>query len=190
MSAKEEFIAKVELIYSIYRDCRNAFVLTLKDFKQQQETMLKEFESQGKHWTIEDLDKKKYHYGVREGKSGKISSAASFTQGEWKEKIGENGSNVNHIGNICLVMIYQYWEDKYREEIAISKGMNNGELNSNLFGDIRYLRNSIIHNNGRANDDVDKCKILRWFRANDQIIIDANKMDLLIAYIKDEINAL
>lgn len=87
-------------------------------------------------------------------------------------------------------MIYQFWEDKYREEIALSKGISKSDLNSNLFGDIRYLRHSIIHNNGRGIDEVDKCKLLKWFRAEDQIVIDSKKMDILIVLIKNEINAL
>jgi hypothetical protein len=127
---------------------------------------------------------------VKEDETGKVRSAASITQGEWKDKIGKDGSNIKHIGNMCLVMIYQYWEDKYRVEIAKSKGISKDKLLSDLFGDIRHFRNSIIHNDGRAIDEVNHCKILKWFSVNDQIIMDAQKMDYLIDCIKNEINAL
>ncbi|MBI4674725.1 MAG: hypothetical protein HY741_24025 [Chloroflexi bacterium] len=66
MTAKEEFIAKAEVIYSIYRDCQLAFYLTVRDMKKQQESMLKEFNSTGDTWTIDDLDKKTFHYAVKE----------------------------------------------------------------------------------------------------------------------------
>jgi hypothetical protein len=56
MTTKEEFIATIELIYSIYRDCRYSFVLTLRDMEKQQELILKEFNAKGQNWTTDDLD--------------------------------------------------------------------------------------------------------------------------------------
>ena len=190
MVAKEEFIAITELVYSIYRDCRRSFGLNLLDMKMQQEIKLKELNANGRNWTIDDLDKTTFHYAVKDDVSRKIRSEAAFTQGEWKEKIGKDGTNIRHIGNMCLVMIYQYWDDRYRDEIAKSKGISKGELTSDLFGDIRHFRNSIIHNNGIAISEVNRCKILKWFRENDEIVIDAIKMDCLIDYIKKEVNTL
>jgi hypothetical protein len=90
---------------------------------------------------------------------------------------------------MCLVMMYQYWEDKYRDEIATSKGITKDELSSDLFGDIRHLRNSIIHNNGRAISEVSRCKVLKWFKEDDEVVIDAQKMDRLIELIRSEISA-
>ncbi|MBI4674726.1 MAG: hypothetical protein HY741_24030 [Chloroflexi bacterium] len=115
---------------------------------------------------------------------------AAVTQGEWKEKNGKDGVKIRLVGNMCLVMIYQYWEDKYREEIAKSKRIAKDELMSDLFGDIRHFRNSIIHNNGRAISEVSRCKIPRWFTENDEIVMDAAKMDRLIDCIKSEIHGL
>ena len=91
---------------------------------------------------------------------------------------------------MCLVMIYQYWEDRYREEIASSKGIAKDELMSDLFGDIRYFRNSIIHNKGRALREVNNCKILKWFKEKDDIVLNSEKMDHLLDCIKNEINAM
>lgn len=187
MTAKAEFVTKIEAIYGIYRDCGHSFSLALRDLTSQQSLMLKEFNAREHNWSIDDLDKKKYHYAVKE-EDGRVNSVAAVTQGEWKEKIGKNGTNIKLIGNMCLVMIYQYWEDRYREEIAKSKDINKGELTSDLIGDIRHFRNSIIHNNGRAIPEVDRCKILKWFRAGDEIVIDSVKMDQLINQLKREVN--
>ena len=189
MTAKAEFVAKIEAIYGIYRDCGQSFGLALRDLTNQQSLMLKAFNAKGHNWSIDDLDKKKYHYAVRE-EDGKVNSVAAVTQGEWKEKIGKNGTNIRLIGNMCLVMIYQYWEDRYREEIAKSKGIDKGELTSDLIGDIRLFRTSIIHNNSRAIAEVDRCKILKWFRAGDEIVIDSAKMDQLIDQLKKEVSAI
>jgi hypothetical protein len=189
MTAKAEFVAKVEAIYGIYRDCEQSFGLALRDLTDLQNVIIKMHNEKSHNWSIDDLDKKEYHYTVIE-RDGRLNSAAVITQGEWKEKIGKNGTNIRLIGNMCLVMIYQYWEDRYRGEIAKSKGIERGELTSDLIGDIRHFRNSIIHNNSRAIAEVDRCKILKWFRAGDEIIIDSSKMDELLDQIKKELSAL
>jgi hypothetical protein len=190
MTAKEEFICTAELIYSIFRDCRRSFDLSLVELKAQQESMLKMFAAEGTERTIGDLDKKKYHYAIQDVESGMVRSEAAITQGDWKSKIGKDGTNIRLIGNMCLVMIYQYWEDRYREEIANSKGIAKNDLSSDLFGDIRHFRNSIIHNNGRAISEVNRCKVMKWFNENDEVVIDAEKMDRLIELIKSEISIL
>jgi hypothetical protein len=190
MTAKQDFISTAEVIYSIFRDCRRAFELSLQSLNAQQEAMLRDFASKGQRWTIEDLDTKSYHYAIRDEENGSVRSAATITQGEWKSKIGKDGTNIRIIGNMCLVMIYQYWEDKYRDEIAASKDITKDELSSDLFGDIRHLRNSIIHNNGRAISEVSRCKILKWFKKDDEVVIDAAKMDYLIELVRNEISAL
>jgi hypothetical protein len=189
MTAKQDFISISEIIYSIFRDCRRAFELSLQSLKEQQESMLRDFASKGKKWTIDDLDRKAYHYAITDEENGSVRSAATITQGEWKSKIGKDGTNIRIIGNMCLVMMYQYWEDKYRDEIATSKGITKDELSSDLFGDIRHLRNSIIHNNGRAISEVSRCKVLKWFKEDDEVVIDAQKMDRLIELIRSEISA-
>jgi hypothetical protein len=190
VTAKQDFITTADVVYSIFRDCRRAFDLSLAKLKADQEFMLKDFASKGQEWSTEDLDKKTYHYAVRDEKKGSIRSVAAITQGEWKLKISPDGTNLRIIGNMCLVMIYQYWEDRYREEIAVSKGVTKEELSSDLFGDIRYLRNSIVHNNGRAISEVDRCKLLKWFKEGEEIVIDVEKMDYLIELIKSEVSTL
>ena len=41
-----------------------------------------------------------------------------FSQKEYKESNRENGCNYKFIGSMCLIIIYQYWEDYFRGEIA------------------------------------------------------------------------
>ncbi|MGA2503154.1 MAG: hypothetical protein ABSG01_03580 [Anaerolineales bacterium] len=190
MTAKKEFISTIELFYSIYRDCRLSFYITQKDFEKQQEIMLVKYKEQGIYQSIDDLDMLSVHYGVMEEEIGMLKFIAQISQGEWKKKLGIDGSNIRYIGNMCLVLIYQYWEDYYRDQIAISKGITKDELQSDLFGDIRQLRRSIVHNNGIAIGDVDQCKILKWFKSKDIIFIDAEKMDFLLEILKKEINGL
>ena len=40
------------------------------------------------------------------------------TIGEYKRRNEDGGQNWVFLANVCLVGIYQYWEDHFRKEIA------------------------------------------------------------------------
>lgn len=66
-------------------------------------------------------------------------------------------------------MLYQYWEDNIRPRIAQIFGVETNKIVHPLFGDVRNLRNAIIHNRGIATDDVEKNELLRWYKRGDII---------------------
>lgn len=80
-------------------------------------------------------------------------------QGKVKARNKENGHDTLILGANCVVALYSYWEEYLRLEIGIAKGLleeraTNNEhsrkiLNehvvSDIWGDLRYLRNSIVH---------------------------------------------
>ena len=61
----------------------------------------------------------------------------------------------------------------------------NSSIKSNIFGDLRYLRNSIIHHRGIALREVEKCKIFSWYKQNDEIFIDGDQMEEIVSTIKE-----
>ena len=67
------------------------------------------------------------------------------------------------------MLIYQYWEDHYRGIIAECLGKQKNEIKVPLFGDLRDLRRSIIHNHGRAIPEVEHSEVLIWFKEGDPI---------------------
>ena len=68
-----------------------------------------------------------------------------------RNKMG--GRNQRYIGNMCVVTIYQYWDDNYRVKLAKAMGLEHKNcIYADIFGDIGDLRNSIIHNGGEATD--------------------------------------
>ena len=83
------------------------------------------------------------------------------TQKDYKNRNSSNGRNCKFIGNICLIMIYQYWEDNYREKLAEIFSVNKNDIKSDLFGDISIIRSSIIHNNSIASSKVKKMQIAK-----------------------------
>ena len=112
----------------------------------------------------------------------------SCSQKEYKEMNSENGSNWQFIGKMCVITIYQYWEDYFRPEIAKQLGVEKDDIVSDIMGDLRLIRHSIIHRGGVALKEVENCKVLQWFREGDEISIDENKFKKIIFLIKKSIH--
>lgn len=128
-------------------------------------------------------------------------------QGDVKARNKENGQNSIILGANCIVALYSYWEEYLRIEIGIAKGVlavgasNNDKtrkiLNkhvvSDIWGDLRHLRNSIVHSNGKAYSKITGCKIIKCFNPEDEIKLDYEKMRAifhLLALYRNELNSL
>ena len=115
------------------------------------------------------------------------------TQGEVKARNSPEGSNFTTLGQVCLVSFYDFWNDHLRREYAIAKGTlrrdetDPGAENKilrehashDLWGDLRHLRQSIVHNQGVATSDVGRCKLIRWFSPGDTISITPPHMQAI-----------
>lgn len=122
-----------------------------------------------------------------------VSMSPVMKQGNIKDRTKEDGKNYLLLGAQCVVAAYSYWEEYLRIEIGKAIGVLkesatncdetrqilNKHVVSDLWGDMRHLRNSIIHNNRVANSDMAECKILKWFRPGDPIELDYEKMRVI-----------
>ena len=134
--------------------------------------------------SLEFFESKKYLYFV-EQEDGKLHQLSHWTTlGELKKRIKNKGENHLKMANLSLVMIYSYWE-YYRSKI---QERTKKLINSDLMGDIRHLRISIIHNKGIGNENMNKCKILNQFKEGDKIEIDDEYFEKIVDLIRKEIN--
>ncbi|MBD2017804.1 hypothetical protein H6F96_28050 [Microcoleus sp. FACHB-53] len=102
----------------------------------------------------------------------------------------ETGSNFRFIGNMCLISIYQYWEDDYRKKIAELFHKKKNDLTEPIMGDIKELRNLIIHHKAIALPKVKKCILLKWYQEGDEIFINKEQFKEIIKHIRAYINKL
>ncbi|MAE44427.1 MAG: hypothetical protein CMF63_05510 [Magnetovibrio sp.] len=112
------------------------------------------------------------------------------TQGEVKDRNKPGGANFTTLGQLCLVTFYDFWNDYLRREYVIAKGHLDREESSelvvktclrehashDLWGDLRLLRSSIVHNRGIATSNVIRCKLITWFKPGDPISITPEHM--------------
>jgi hypothetical protein len=104
-----------------------------------------------------------------------------------KDRNSSNGINYQFASRMTIVYIFEIWEGCYREEIKRKlKIGDNQKLVAPIMGDLRLLRNSIVHNKGKAKRDVSKCEIIRDFSEHDSIEITPTRM----GFIKKQISLL
>lgn len=181
-----EFKSVVDAIYGVYLDSGHGFLLNRIEMIELQDKNVI-----NKGLTIEAQDKKSIKFNSSE--TGSISDSYTLhecSQDEYKIRNKRNGSNFVIQANLCLTQIYSYWEDHFREKIADCVGINKDEITSDIFGDISYLRQSIIHNQAIAIRKISKCKIIKWFKTGDKIQMDEYMFEHIISLVKHEIDIL
>jgi len=180
MSTIDEFIREVDNVYGLYLDCITGFRELEKSFIKGQEEVRKML-----NLPTEEIDKRSFSYGKGDPNKPESSTLHQTTQGELKERIKKEGKDYYDIAMACLVFIYQYWEDYYRQEIAKENDVEKGDILWDIMGDIRFLRESIIHHQGAAKKDVCKCKILKGFAPDEKIFINEQRFEEIVNRIKD-----
>lgn len=136
--------------------------------------------------SLEEFGLRNFTYGMGDPRKPGARILHVATQAELIKRNEDEGENYMVIANMCVVLIYNYWEDHYREAIAHELLMKNkNDLQSDIMGDLNWLRQSIIHHRGYAIKDVEKCEILKWFKDGDLIIIDKNRFEEIIIQVKD-----
>lgn len=179
-----EFRDIINAIYGVYFDSSRGFFLLSKALIDEQKRAIQLLKKTNPELAnLEYLDKQKSCY-VR-GDPNKPDSVLLqvSTQAEQKARNEYGGANHKFIANMCLVSIYQYWEDEYREKIEQALELKKNTIQSDTMGDIRWLRESIIHNKGVAKKKVEKNKVLKWFKEGDEIYIDRNMLEEMISEI-------
>jgi len=191
MSPIDEFDLVVDAIYGVYLDSTTGFTKLREWIQSQQNNTLQWLKEAHPELATKDyVNGTKFIYGKGDPNNPDSIQLHVCTQKQYKERNHENGLNFLFIGNMTLVSIYQYWEDYYRNEIAVFLGCENSDLVDPVMGDIRLLRHSIIHHGGIAMKNVEKCEILRWYKEGQEIFIDKHKCQEIIFLIKKMTNRL
>lgn len=119
-----------------------------------------------------------------------ISMSPVMKQGDMKRRVTDDGQNTLLLGRQCVVSAYAYWEEYLRIEVGKAMGVLsltaepndetrkilNIHVVSDFWGDMGYLRNSIVHANGIASEKIKKCKVMKWFNPGDAIDLPHDKM--------------
>lgn len=171
MKTSIEIISDFDLIvkelFGIYLDTLMGFQLTLNGVENTRNNLASE-----KGETIEQINR--YSFRHTTFFSERIHEE---TLGDFIIRMSKDGRNTTFAANMCIISIFHYWEDHYRKAIADALNISKEDLKTDIIGDIRLLRNSIVHHNAIALKEIEKCKILNLFKEHD--IIKLSREDIL-----------
>lgn len=99
-----------------------------------------------------------------------------------------DGSNTQQHSQAILVFLFTYWEDEIRPRLAKSMDIAVNEIQSDVMGDLRIIRNVILHSKGIIRQDKHKSiKLLGDMFAVDQpIYVSYENMHKIFVLIKQD----
>lgn len=111
---------------------------------------------------------------------------------EFVETNSETGFNEQQICWSIIVFVYTYWDDEIRPRIAQIRGVQKNEVRLDVFGDLRILRQSIVHHRGilAATDHMRLRVLAELCRAAAPISPTHDEMHKIFVAIKSAIAAL
>jgi len=181
-----EFAEVVENIYGAYLDATHGFKNMAELITKCQSQI-----QQSLGIAPSQADKLPMHYGDSPPEEPGSVVQHTASQGEVKARNAPDGHNPHLMANMCIVALYQYWEDHYRKEIQKSLGLRpKQKIRMPIFGDLKNLRNSIIHHRSVAKPEVAKNTVITSFAAGDAIEIDAAGFYTIIEEVRKAIEEL
>lgn len=104
-----------------------------------------------------DLDSLAFTYGYGDPNDPSNRLLHQTTQGDLKRRNAKGGSNHVRAAQLLIVLLYSFWEHEYRPRLAASLGLPDADtLKIPLFGDIRLLRQDVIHHRAIITKDTKK----------------------------------
>lgn len=144
LSAVAEFVEVIDELYGFYLDSTYGFHLGRQELIKTQE------QARSRLPAGTDLDSLPFSYAVRQANDPATDVVKlRLTQGDFKRHNEEGGHNDRRAVQVVVVFLFEQWQSKYRREIATALGHSTpDDLKEPLFGDLRLLRNDIVHCRG------------------------------------------
>ncbi len=107
---------------------------------------------------------------------------------EYMAANSEGGSNEQQHAQAVLVFLFTYWEDEIRPRLATSKRVELEEIRSDIMGDLRILRNVILHSKGiiRPEKYIDLKKLSNMFVVDQPVHVSYEGMHRILVLIKQD----
>jgi hypothetical protein len=117
--------------------------------------------------------------------SPKTPHYAGWRLSEVINQVKRNGPVETRLGHLWIVTLYALWEEKYRPRLAAARGRSSADEKYDLWGDLRHLRNDVVHHGGIATtENTGRCVLLRhWFQTGDIIRLKSRHFDEFLRLI-------
>jgi len=172
MPTVAEFLDEVNRLFGFYFDADMAFHLTKLRLGEMQKIL-----------SLNDASNFSYTEGTPTGGPADFQKSMHATNfGALKQRMAKGGTDSQAAAQAMVVFAFQIWEEKFRNSLTTNTGAPISDTGFDIMGDIRLLRNSIIHNKGIADANVARCKVLKHFKPGQPIqFTDAIIYDIIKA---------
>ena len=124
------------------------------------------------------------HFHHHEAEVTKIT--AGFRVFELQAMAAEDGQFSDLLAKSLIVSIYARWDEFHRPRIAAEHLVTRKAVRSDLMGDIRLIRNCIVHANSTITDEVRSLKKLPWSILPGTLTITNKMMNTLFNHLNRE----
>lgn len=126
------------------------------------------------------------HQSFEDPKSPDVIHSRIATSDQFIQENSQGGLNQRQLSYSVIVFIYTYWEDEIRPRLAKSAGIDIKEVTSEIMGDLRCIRNSVLHTKGIFTPEWHvKLAVLKdCFIENEQIEISYELMHQIFVKVK------
>lgn len=107
---------------------------------------------------------------------------------EYLDANRSGGSNEQQYSRSILIFLFTYWEDEIRPRLARAKGVEINEVQADIMGDLRTLRNVILHSKSVIRPDKhSSLKLLGdMFQVDKELQFSYEGMHRIFVLIKQE----
>ena len=116
------------------------------------------------------------------------STIATLTQGELLDSLVEGGDFEDRQNRALVVMLYHRWEEWYRHRIGQVLGVAKDEVRCLLMGEVRQLRNLIVHENGIVPEEFGAPMLSRIWGGIPRGYLSIN--DRMVHALMEQLNAI
>lgn len=101
----------------------------------------------------------------------------------------EGGTNYQQHSWAILIFLFTFWEDGFRPRLASAAGVPARDIRSDIMGDLRILRNSILHSKGilTAGEHGKLRMVQSTFRPDATIVVTYEDMHRIFVLVKQDI---
>lgn len=100
----------------------------------------------------------------------------------------KGGSNEQQHSQAVLIFLFTFWEEEIRPRIAASRSVEKQEIRSDIMGDLRILRNVILHSKGimRSEKLKELKKLGEMFAPDQPVHVSYEGMHKIFVLIKQD----
>lgn len=178
MAKVSDFLDEVNRLFGFYFDAGMAFGFAKERLKSVQNRL-----------NVTDASDFMFGQGEPQGTPDEVmqKSIHATTLGAVKARLTKDGADTQIAAQAMIVFTFHIWEEKYRTALTTNAGKPLPQpVASDVMGDLRLIRNAIIHNKGIADTAVGRCTVLKHFQPGQAIVFSDSIIYDIIRAIRGE----